>query len=1016
MGKGRKGSFVVFICRNITPSLRYSLSLFLIEVAPLVYSGNISAKVREELWNQLSVLSGSAEVTMIFGRNSLDGFEIRQNANAERINTYNSDGVTLSQRRIPHKEFWEKVPGKTIPFEYPLILHLLDTMAVADVLWDLFISEKQKLYLSESLGVEDDEVRKLILISAGLHDIGKANPYWLNKTLGFTEDNASFEEKYPFANCSDGDLRKRHDFMGAVFVERDDAWKCDNTRSLLSAVIMSHHGNFRDDNIFDSDFTLPGEWENVQAEIESQVLKIAGVNLEFTINNDDVVNKHPGVVLILSGIVVLSDWIASSSRHIFAVKDLYTGDDYGEHYRASVKIVRKFVMSEGLIAPSWRPELNWADIFPHISTPNSLQESLIEKSDLFKNPGLVLMSAPMGMGKTEASLYIASQFGVKCSLSGVWLALPTRATTNVMFERMLGFSDMVLEDSKSTVSLMHSSSFIAEAITGFPRSDSVKRRSNPKTESQIYEDDVDDSSEDMNEFISSFLEASRQGGLSTIAVSTIDQLLQVSIPLKHNMLRWLGISGKVIILDEIHDFDRYTFGLILKFLRWASSLKIPVVVMSATLSKSSQFELLQAYNPNAFKDENVYETISSPGWMYVSAVEENVSADSLEYEDDSVDYATTLVRSEHPTDSILDIVEEELPNNPTVLVVCNTVNQAVSIFRSLDESDLGVPLFLLHSRMTEKQKHEVIEKILSLTGKGAISRESHILVSTQLVQQSIDIDYDVLITPVSPLPEIMQRIGRVHRHERSNRATTYEGNPKVFIIYPNVFDELDNISFEDKTFRKFHLPYSAAEVIASFETLKYLGLNNENAFKWKAKMNIEELLERKDLIYESLKNEKYFTKLSEFDEHSNFLKQNMQESVSVENPSICTYDMHCYRLTAPYTNKSSKAAKTRLISETVTVAFIEERGAKFFLAAPSNGEIKWLELSPDDFIETMKVLSRNSFSIPSYKYKELCKSHKIDKSFEKYEKNLEFAIYNADISIQSEGLVQSSISNETTWI
>lgn len=1028
--KGRGGRTVTVICRNINPKLRYVLSLFLIEVTPLVYTGRLNSKVCDELWEQLNVYDSKYEITMLINSNTEDGFTIRQNFKATETNTGKIEGLTLSKRRVKAKEPWEKILGKTIPFEYPLVLHLIDSMAVGDALWDNYLSSNQKNFLAERLGITLSETKSLVLYTIGMHDIGKANPYWLSHTLKLNSNHSLFQD-FPWKECSDQSDNWRHDLAGGVyFANHSQIAYPSYLGSLLIRTTSGHHGHFQDDKVLGmkEDFSTGKLWVEAQQNIEALILQLSGMQPNMSVQK-----PSDSVTLLITGLVVLADWLASNSKYIYAVHQNYP--TYQNHYVESVKHATNVLKREGLQKPVWKENLSWGNIFPLIPNPNPLQETFITHKSIFEQPGILLISAPMGMGKTESSLYAAAQFGKNLKLNGTWVALPTKATTNAMFERMVGVSDKWFNQSLNTVALMHSSSLIAEAIANTPTSERISSNQilGDKTATQIYD------TESVQDFISSFLQEKRQGGLSNLVTSTVDQMINVSIPLKHNMLRWVGLTNKTLILDEVHDFDVYTFGLIKKLVEWCATFQVPVIAMSATLSKKSQQDLFNAYvmnlnpRPPENKKENFVpaEGINSPGWLYGTVSENKIitTSEAIPEEKNPVMYQTYLTKTKDFTETVTTICLEENKHNPTILVVCNTVNQATGIYRNLStNSDIKIPIMLLHSRMTETQKTHIIKSMMEKVGKKASHRSPHILVATQIVQQSMDIDYDMLITPLAPLPDLLQRVGRVHRHPTPKRSHKYVNNPLAHIIVP--IEHFQSPSDKSKTTR----PYYMIDLIVTLKTLENEGLSFNYPVLWDAKNNLTSLFNKADTIFGEQSENSLTKPFLVTKENKEFVQETKKNEVTVLSPHQITptTNLSSRKLTAPYTSKSKDAASTRLINPQETINFThinpttKELEIVGFLPNDQTGvvETQYFALNPGNMLETLKLLSKHAFTVPEYVYKKFESMLVTDTLLENYSTYTKFidysrylsAINNNENLIHNQGFVDAFIDPESAWI
>lgn len=917
---------ITIVCRNISPQLRRVLTLFLIEVAPLTFCGKLSTIVKERLWNELSTDYKNYEMTMIeFDNRNENGFTISENVSLGNKNTDKLDGITLSTRRMHRKEPWETVLGKSIPVEYSLFKHLLDTAAFAEVIIDHVLSEQQLRIIRKSLGVDEQVCRKIILFASGMHDIGKAHPEWQHNTLGIREGHLSLQDSLPMPEEINKDSERwRHDINSGVFFEKNSVVSNRHLRSFLSEVTASHHGDFaRYSKVKDhKDFTISKEWEEAQQKIEKEMLSVLEISEEDFSTYRRSSTRVKGITLI-TGIVVLADWLSSRSDFINSTAD---GSSYHQYYRDTKELALRHIEKLGLGKPEWKSGLTWAQIFPHIPVPNDFQKSLVKNHELFQTNGLTLISAPMGIGKTEASLYLAALNGSFSKNSGIWVTLPTQATANALFDRAVEIHERIYSNKENSVALLHGNSSLNEAMEN-----SYHKSKRVFTEDVLNKfENMDDSDKvgfqgqyDSTVFVSDFLVEQKTGGMSSIAISTIDQLINTTTPLKHNMLRWLAVTGKTLILDEVHDFDAYTFALIKKFVEWAGYLDLNIVLMSASLSEKSQQDLIDAYAGGKDTKGVVPENgIPSPSWVHVKNNQENDTliverSETIEAQTYSP-YEINLIETNAPTESILSIVSDN-PDAST-LVVAHTVNQAIAFHREISQRYPG-EVFLLHSRMTEQQKQGILKKILSYSGKPSPdnARIPHVLVSTQVVQQSMDIDYDVLISILSPLPEFLQRVGRVYRHDQGNRrAKQYIEKPRVYLLVDEEVSRWVDGSTENFPEASI-MPYKKWHIVTTFLTIKkYIADGNIKNIK----ADIAKLFSLYYEVENEYKRKERYEKLFVSAKVSEDSKSDHGDQRSISRPSEFNRNMESLNMTRSYTAKSRLAATTRLIDETKEIVFV----------------------------------------------------------------------------------------------
>lgn len=833
--------------RSVSPPLRRFLTLFLVEVAPLTFAGNLDRRFCDKLWDVLATEFSEAEATLLRSSTTPQGFVLH--TTAER--TADFDGLPLGIRRSSELSFAEKVLAKSerewkgvFQPSHRLILHLLDSAAFADAIWRLVLSEQQR----EILG----DIHLFTVFAAGMHDIGKCSPHWQRGTLRQTE---AFGVKLP-EYADDG--ARFHDENGATFFRADSRIEGAAARHALGDICRGHHGHFKPTQDRDSNSASSlarREWAEHQREIEATILHVLGLVPESFVAHLGAEMSHADISAV-TGIVMLADWLASDSEFISAGNRGAT--DYSAYYADARLRAEAKISSLGIKPPSWKGVYRWDDLYPDF-TPNLLQESLIAGLPDGVE-GLLLISAPPGAGKTKAALYAAARAGVTRAASGITFCLPTKATANAMFAEAKAVVPSIFEGATS-IALRHSAAKVAkvtEQLRAQRSATAIAQRS------AVYDESHDESSLYISEFLA---ERAPLGGMSHISVETIDQLITAATRRKNNPLRWLAVTGRIVILDEIHDFDAYTFAIIKRFVRWCGEYGIPVIAMSATLSGDAQRELAKEYaasKPGKARAAIARrmaavapdEGMPSPSWTHISRDDSGDVGHGEVEPDIHVPYATRLHPTRQYIPSVRALAQEHVGNGAAVLVVCHTVDQAVYTYDAL--SGLG-DIEILHSRMPNVQKDAVVSRVAGVVGKGG-ERKPFILVSTQLIQQSFDFDFDVLVCPVAPIPDLIQRFGRVHRHNQGGRrAPAYEGAPRLELL---VEDRIwEGKPAEANESNASLVPYNSAtgssgwQVLSAVEVLRRTEASSvphpAGGFSWDAKGDLLESFR----TYVSVRNE-----------------------------------------------------------------------------------------------------------------------------------------------------------------
>ncbi|GLY03970.1 CRISPR-associated helicase/endonuclease Cas3 [Actinoplanes sp. NBRC 101535] len=516
-----------------------------------------------------------------------------------------------------------------------------------------------------------------------------------------------------------------------------------------------------------------GAWAAAQAAVVAAVTD--GLDLDLRAMEPDVVPSR-AVQLALSGAVIMADWIASGG--------CFPGIE--DPWQVSVVVARdraRLAWEKLRISGGWRhlsitPEIDlMKQRFNQRARP--VQELAIDTAWAMPAPGLLLVEAPMGEGKTELALAAAEVLAFRFGCDGVFLGMPTQATSDAIFDRSAAWADRV--DPGVPLALLHG-----------------KRRFNSRwweLEEASRAADVHDTDEfgcldnfgaasDGNSagpVLSSWFFGPKLGLLMRSSAGTIDQLLYAATRTRHVMLRHLGLSGRVVILDEVHAYDVYMMQFLGEALRWLADAGVPVILLSATLPPPVRSDLAEAYLQGAVRRRAVEIPESwnrDAGYPVVRALTvESGTASAASHATqgwrESIPVALEVLdESATALDDLAELLAGKLVGGGCVLVVRNTVARAQDTFTHLAARFGDVmPVTLLHSSIVMGDRADRTAEVLSLLGPGhdAAPRQPMIAVATQLAEQSFDVDADLLVTDLAPIDLLLQRIGRLHRHHRLHR-------------------------------------------------------------------------------------------------------------------------------------------------------------------------------------------------------------------------------------------------------
>ncbi|RTI08240.1 CRISPR-associated helicase Cas3' [Thermus scotoductus] len=644
---------------------------------------------------------------------------------------------------------------------HPLLAHMLDTAAVAHEV--LFREPSQTLALhAQDWNLSPGEAVRWVALLVGLHDLGKASPVfqrgWPEGARWVQEAGLTFKEDLDWV--AHGVFTEL--FLKRLLKERGLPGRVAND---LAAALGAHHGfpaNAEEKKVARRQLT--GEdplWWEARRWLVDNLLRRLQAPLPRLGSEGEV---RPEAVLRVMALASFADWVASDPDFFPYGRDPLSPSYFEEAQRLAKKALDRL---------GWRPfrlppRRDFASFFPF--QPNPLQRSLPEALGNPKEPVLVLVEAPMGTGKTEAALYAHHLLQQALHHRGLYVGLPTQATANGLFPRVQAFLEKTLE--KPEIQLQHGTALLN------PRYAQLLERANPTQ--------VGDEGEEGGAVASAWFSARKRAMLAPNGVGTLDQALLGVLRVKHHFVRLWGLMNRVVVLDEVHAYDVYTSELLGTLLRWLKALGSSAIVMTATLPPSRRRKLLQAWaEGEVAQDLGAYPRVAV------------VEGGGIRYRSlpQAQEVEVALKRVSVGVEELAKTLKEALPGAIGALV--NTVDRAQGLYTALGagrqltlgeleqrlgralEGELlerngvvgkvladGTLVFLLHARFPAEERALREGVVLNLFGKGGPRPERAILVATQVAEQSLDLDFDLLYTDLAPIDLLFQRAGRLHRHKR----------------------------------------------------------------------------------------------------------------------------------------------------------------------------------------------------------------------------------------------------------
>ena len=538
--------------------------------------------------------------------------------------------IELSDRA---KSLWGKTNRVDDTEWLPLYVHMADSAAMAARIWDTWVPYGTKSIISRDLGNDDDLARKLMIFLAGVHDIGKATPVFQAKPISFGPDAESLVWKpeqagLPMIAGLRDTSHPTHPIAGQVILERYFSlvhkWGGRESRQ-YACVVGGHHGTPPDKSKLESarlgktESGLDSEvWKTTQNELIEFIAGTVGMgDEEWELLSKKRFSAQSAV--LATGLVIMADWIASDSdADMFPLVRVHPLWEDEESFGMTEREYDDIQSWSGLkrraerawacvqLPHAWEPAdipSSCQDLFstrfrlPEGAHPRPVQEQAVRVARNTDTPGLLIIEAPMGEGKTEAALAAAEILAQRTGRGGICVALPTMATTDAMFSRVHRWLDALpSRDStdEKTVWLAHGKAKLNDDFQGII---AASRRHF----SSLSQDDTDEPySRKHGEIppetvISDWLWGRKKGALANFLVCTVDQVLMGALQMKHVVLRQLAMANKVVIVDECHAYDAYMREYLKMALEWLGSTRTPVILLSATLPESQREEMAEAY-------------------------------------------------------------------------------------------------------------------------------------------------------------------------------------------------------------------------------------------------------------------------------------------------------------------------------------------------------------------------------------------------------------------------------------
>lgn len=694
--------------------------------------------------------------------------------------------------------YWGKAkpPDGSSVSMHLLPYHCLDVAAVGSAY--LASAPGFRSWLAAELGVaSEDDLMAWLSFWLCLHDLGKFSEAFQGQRADLFETLRSRPPRMPYA--------ERHDTLGWVawreLLEQpaiEEAWLGPQTEDYLQGLdawvraVTGHHGQPpKSDPIpFGQHFDRVQDSASIVAFVgaaKALLLQDRRPMLHTTLGTDEFCEASQRLSWWIAGLAVLADWIGSNTD-FFAYRDQPPADgrlgDYWQH-----ALQRAALALDACGVSPCKPALpaSLTALFPGITHPSPLQ-SWAASEPLGPEPSLVMLEDVTGAGKTEAAVMLAHRMMAADRADGFFIGLPTMATANAMYGRVVEVFQCLFGNDAS-LALAHGQRNLVEAFAA------TVVRAGP------VEGDRTQRDESASARCTAWLaDHNKRALMAAAGVGTIDQAMLSVLHSKHQSLRLLGLFRKVLIVDEVHACDSYMQRVLESLLEFHAFAGGSAILLSATLPQAMKQALLKAY----VRGRGLARGLRSPPQPAVNAMDfplathwhETMGQQVREQPLASRPQVCRSVGLRYLADrqAVDDMIDAALSSGRCVCWMRNTVADALEAFEAWRPRVVGDRLTLFHARFALADRLAIESDILQRFGKdsGAEQRRGQLVIATQVVEQSLDADWDVVVSDLAPIDRLIQRAGRLQRHVRDadgNRmredgASDARGEPCLWVHAP----------------------------------------------------------------------------------------------------------------------------------------------------------------------------------------------------------------------------------------
>ena len=672
----------------------------------------------------------------------------------------------------------------------PSCIHLLEHhLADVGACMEALLTQptiRRRLASAAGRGDIDDATAARLAVFAALHDIGKVNvgfqtQIWqpadwqgARRPLGWGRGHT--RDIVPVIMGEDRETAVWFsDALGFDdLLEWDDDDEKETAISLFVAT-LSHHGEPL--NLEGGPAHNPSMWQAYRGlDPKACVERISGLTRDWFpaafAQDAPPLPSAPAFQHMFLGLCTLADWLGSDETR-FPFQDAPQADYIATARRQAKAIVREV----GLDIAKQRKGFGGAPSFQslfELDAPNSIQQAAY---DAPSEERLVVVESETGSGKTEAALWRFARLYAAGRVDGLYFALPTRAAAKQIHERVNHFAERMFTAADAPEPVL--------AVPGYIRSGDLKG----KRRLQSYKVWWDDHATDRRRWAA---ESAKRFLAAQIAVGTIDQAMMAALKVRHSHMRAACLARNLLVVDEVHASDAYMRRILEALLDAHIGAGGYALLMSATLGSDARHRLLTRSRMAALDAPSMDDAVKA---AYPSVATAGEGIRPAGENDRRKRVVMAALPAMQDFDQTAQLALQAARAGAKTLVIRNTVRNAIATQQAIERAagDDADALFacngkrtLHHGRFAAPDRHMLDKAVEDLLGKDTPSKGC-VVIGTQTLEQSLDIDADLLITDLCPADVLLQRIGRLHRHSRDTRPDGY-GQARCIVLTPSNAD------------------------------------------------------------------------------------------------------------------------------------------------------------------------------------------------------------------------------------